>query len=450
MRKWIPIEAAGEFPHSSGVVQVVDDKAIDAILSQEIPEGGLLLDFDHYSSLTQEEREALREMGFAVGDEFGQAADAGGEYGPHPGHGFHDAEGLVFHARALDEDMGSRKKLGGGHPAGQLHAVAQTPAGDLSLEGAAQGAVAGDEDSPGAGRGIQVAGESPHGAEEEAVIFFGAQAAEHPEGEDAAGGIPQFLRGGTTDDAGGAEAGGDVRQLERGEAAAAQIAFVKTAQDNHARKLAQGPDIQRLEKAFLELPAEQPAVDGADDGEQAGAAGGQQGVPVGFVAGGMQHGAMLLRHEGADLRDGGAREAAGHRDGVHGGHLAQGCGERTAPLAQPRFLQQQDHGRGHAGGVQAGQQLDRGLLRAVEAAGVLQQIRNFHRPHFSESSGQAQTPAAARGGKIMRKTPCLRVGLSLHSAASFACAEPEAKFSGGPPPGTKADFPAPKKAGTSH
>lgn len=62
MRKWIPVEAAGEHPHSSGVVQVVDDKAFDSILAQEIPPNGLLLDFDHYSSLTEEELAKLKEM----------------------------------------------------------------------------------------------------------------------------------------------------------------------------------------------------------------------------------------------------------------------------------------------------------------------------------------------------------------------------------------------------
>lgn len=62
MRKWIPVEAAGEFPHSSGVVQVMDDKAFDAILSQPIPPEGLMVDFDHYSSLTEDERAKLKDM----------------------------------------------------------------------------------------------------------------------------------------------------------------------------------------------------------------------------------------------------------------------------------------------------------------------------------------------------------------------------------------------------
>ena len=62
MRKWIPIEAAGEFPHSSGVVQVMDNRAFDSILSQPIPAEGIQLDFDHYSSLTDGERAKLKEM----------------------------------------------------------------------------------------------------------------------------------------------------------------------------------------------------------------------------------------------------------------------------------------------------------------------------------------------------------------------------------------------------
>lgn len=53
----------GEFPHPAGVIQVMDDKAFDAILSQKIPKQGLLVDFDHYSDLTNDEREAVSKLG---------------------------------------------------------------------------------------------------------------------------------------------------------------------------------------------------------------------------------------------------------------------------------------------------------------------------------------------------------------------------------------------------
>lgn len=62
----IPILAKGEYPHASGVVQVVDDAALDAVAGQAIPDGGLLLDFDHYSDLTEEERARLKEMGILL------------------------------------------------------------------------------------------------------------------------------------------------------------------------------------------------------------------------------------------------------------------------------------------------------------------------------------------------------------------------------------------------
>ena len=63
----IPILAKGEFPHAgAGVVQVIDDAALDAVAAQAIPDGGLLLDFDHYSDLTEEERAALARMGIQL------------------------------------------------------------------------------------------------------------------------------------------------------------------------------------------------------------------------------------------------------------------------------------------------------------------------------------------------------------------------------------------------
>ncbi len=66
IKRWIPIGVAGEFPHSSGVVQVIDNRAMDAIASQPIPAEGIQLDFDHYSSLTEEERGVLKRLGIQL------------------------------------------------------------------------------------------------------------------------------------------------------------------------------------------------------------------------------------------------------------------------------------------------------------------------------------------------------------------------------------------------
>lgn len=62
----VPVLKKGEYPHARGVVQVVDDAAIAAILGQEIPPEGLLFDFDHYSDLTNHERAKLKEMGILL------------------------------------------------------------------------------------------------------------------------------------------------------------------------------------------------------------------------------------------------------------------------------------------------------------------------------------------------------------------------------------------------
>lgn len=65
-RRLIPVEAAGDHPHPSGVIQRMDDKAFSAILAQPIPPEGLLLDFDHYSDLTNAEREAVEALGIQL------------------------------------------------------------------------------------------------------------------------------------------------------------------------------------------------------------------------------------------------------------------------------------------------------------------------------------------------------------------------------------------------
>lgn len=56
----------GDFPHPSGVVQRMDEKAFRSILSQPIPPEGLLLDIDHYSDLTNDDRVVLDAMGIQL------------------------------------------------------------------------------------------------------------------------------------------------------------------------------------------------------------------------------------------------------------------------------------------------------------------------------------------------------------------------------------------------
>ena len=66
MKTKVPVLRKGEFPHSKGVVQVIDDEAIQSVLAQEIPPEGLLFDFDHYSDLTNDERTALSKTGIML------------------------------------------------------------------------------------------------------------------------------------------------------------------------------------------------------------------------------------------------------------------------------------------------------------------------------------------------------------------------------------------------
>lgn len=66
MKTRVPVLRKGEFPHSRGIVQVIDDAAIQSVLKQEIPPEGLLFDFDHYSDLTNDERTALSQTGIQL------------------------------------------------------------------------------------------------------------------------------------------------------------------------------------------------------------------------------------------------------------------------------------------------------------------------------------------------------------------------------------------------
>lgn len=66
MKSLVPVLKKGEFPHARGVVQVVDDAAIQSVLSQDIPQEGLLFDFDHYSDLANDERTMLSQKGIQL------------------------------------------------------------------------------------------------------------------------------------------------------------------------------------------------------------------------------------------------------------------------------------------------------------------------------------------------------------------------------------------------
>lgn len=62
----VPVLKKGSYPHSRGVVQIVDDESIRAVLDQPIPPEGLIFDFDHYSDLTANERKTLANMGIQL------------------------------------------------------------------------------------------------------------------------------------------------------------------------------------------------------------------------------------------------------------------------------------------------------------------------------------------------------------------------------------------------
>lgn len=55
----IKLVPKGEFPHSAGVVQVIDDLAIQRMAETFDDAQGILIDFDHYSDLSREQREAV-------------------------------------------------------------------------------------------------------------------------------------------------------------------------------------------------------------------------------------------------------------------------------------------------------------------------------------------------------------------------------------------------------
>lgn len=67
--QWHLIVPKGEFPHPAGVVQVIDDEAVSAMASAFDPKRRVLVDFDHYSDLTNAQREKVQEAGVQLPSE---------------------------------------------------------------------------------------------------------------------------------------------------------------------------------------------------------------------------------------------------------------------------------------------------------------------------------------------------------------------------------------------
>ena len=66
MHMLVPV---GEFPHPSGVVQVIDQAAVVGMSKAFDPSRKVLVDRDHYSDLTNTERAKLAEMGIQLSSE---------------------------------------------------------------------------------------------------------------------------------------------------------------------------------------------------------------------------------------------------------------------------------------------------------------------------------------------------------------------------------------------
>ena len=111
-------------------------------------------------------------------------------------------------------------------------------------------------------------------------------------------------------------------------------------------------------------------------------------MPVGLVAGGMEHIGAFGGHEVADLGDRAAGEAPRHGYIRHGHCLAQGLGQGAGRGSQTGLLQQQDtHIR--AGRGQPRDQPGRSLLGAVPGPRVLHEENDLH----------PAATVAERGGK---------------------------------------------------
>jgi phage I-like protein len=66
MQMLVPV---GDFPHPSGVTQVIDQAAVQAMAAAFSPERRILVDRDHYSDLTNTDREKLQKMGIKLSSE---------------------------------------------------------------------------------------------------------------------------------------------------------------------------------------------------------------------------------------------------------------------------------------------------------------------------------------------------------------------------------------------
>jgi hypothetical protein len=68
-KRWIQIAPFGEFPHPAGVVQVIDAAAVKAMADSFDPDRKALIDFDHYSDLSNAQKEAVDDAGVALPSE---------------------------------------------------------------------------------------------------------------------------------------------------------------------------------------------------------------------------------------------------------------------------------------------------------------------------------------------------------------------------------------------
>lgn len=61
-KRWNILVPTGEYPHPSGVTQVIDDRAVTAMADSFDPVNGVHVDRDHYSDMTDEQREKVKEV----------------------------------------------------------------------------------------------------------------------------------------------------------------------------------------------------------------------------------------------------------------------------------------------------------------------------------------------------------------------------------------------------
>ena len=68
-KTWHLLVPKGEFPHPSGVTQVIDDAAVSAMATSFDPKRRVLIDFDHYSDLTNDQRAKVQDAGVQLPSE---------------------------------------------------------------------------------------------------------------------------------------------------------------------------------------------------------------------------------------------------------------------------------------------------------------------------------------------------------------------------------------------